>query len=327
VSTLLIYTGGTIGMIKRDQGSLAPFSLNEMLTHCPVLAAKVANQQVECLTLQPVKDSTDINPDNWISLRNLILSHHTSHENVLILHGTDTMAYSSSALSFLMLDFNKNIVFTGSQIPIWEENSDGNSNIIHALQVLDQLVLNKVRAQTLLCFNGKTFKGNRVSKISTSSFDAFSGSEFMFTEEQHPSKYNGVFKYIEKIETDVSLIKMYPGIQLENLIDYLLATPPKGILLESFGTGNIPTNNSFKNGLKKLIANGVIVLNISQCSGGYINMEKYESGLQLLNIGVINGKNMSGEAAISKLMMTLSISGYSKAEILITTIAGETTTA
>lgn len=314
-------------MVKNAQGNLTPFSLNQMLTHCPVLAAKVASQQVECLSLQPVKDSTDVNPEDWLSLRNLILGHQSSHENVLILHGTDTMAYTSSALSFLMLGISKNIVFTGSQLPVWEDNSDGNTNITDSLQVLDQLALRQITGQTLLCFGGKTFKGNRVSKFSTSSFDAFLGSEFVFTDNQGSSVYNHVFEDVEKIETDVVLVKMHPGIQLESQMNYLLANPPKGILLESFGSGNIPANNSFRNGLKKLISKGVIVLNISQCLNGYVSMEKYESGLQLLNIGVVNGKNMSSEAAITKLMVVLSISGYNKPEILTSTIAGEMTTA
>ena len=326
MSTLLIYTGGTTGMVKNDAGSLVPFSLNGLLANCPDLADRINQEAVECVSLLPIKDSSNFTPDDWLSLRTLIIEHHQSHDDVLILHGTDTMAYTSSAMSFLMHDFNKNIVFTGSQLPLVANKSDGKDNLNGAFLLLDELKSKKIKGETLLSFGGKNFLGNRVSKLSTKTFDAFHGDEFSFEHEKlKPSITLPNVINLQYIETDVVLIKMHPGIQLKRLIINLLDNPPKGILLESFGTGNIPQNDAFINGIEKLLARGVIVLNISQCLDGCVNMEAYQTGIQLYELGVINGKDMTTEAALSKLMLVLSASCENKHELLANSIAGDIT--
>jgi len=326
VSTLLIYTGGTIGMVKNEEGNLIPFSLNGLLAYCPELKSRITDQEVECVSLDPIKDSSNFEPKDWLLLQDLILKHHQNHDDVLVLHGTDTMAYTSSAMSFLMCDFDKNIVFTGSQIPLASEKSDGKSNLNSSFDLLDRLKSKQIKGKILLCFGGKTFEGNRVSKFSTTSFDAFQGDAYVEKSyAQNRSSSFISFNGLSVIETNVTLIKMFPGIQLGDQISYLLKHPPKGILLESFGAGNISQNDAFITGIEKLIARGVIVLNISQCIEGRVNMEVYETGIQLHKIGVINGKEMTTEAALSKLMLILSTSYDNKHELLANSLAGEIT--
>lgn len=326
MSTLLIYTGGTIGMVKNNTGNFVPFSVDGLIQFLPELKENIENQSIECLSMEFIKDSSNFAPFDWITLRNLILENHSKHENVLVLHGTDTMAYSSSAISFLMHDFEKNIVFTGAQVPMFENNSDGKDNLFGALAILQQLQSMKIKGQTLLKFGTNTYVGNRVSKSSTESLDAFTGDEFLVEKQvNNESLVSPSFNTISEIETNVVLIKMYPGIQLNMIMDGLLNNPPKGILVESFGTGNIAGNDTFIDGLQHLINAGTEVLNISQCSRGKVNMTLYDTGAQLEKIGVINGKNMTTEAAITKLMLLLSLPVENRHDLLSNSIAGEIT--
>lgn len=325
MSTLLIYTGGTIGMVKNSEGSLAPFSLDEMLTFCPELSGRINANTLKCISTESIKDSSNITPNDWLTLRGVILDNHQGHDNILILHGTDTMAYTSSALSFLLSSFNKNIVFTGAQRPISEENSDGKFNLLDSLLLLDELSKSDIKGQTLLNFGGKTFLGNRVSKASTEVFDAFSGREFNAKEAQSAFDNVIVFDHVQAIETNIRLVKMYPGIEIDKLISGLLTDSPKGVVFESFGSGNMPENIELISGLTKLIAQGIIILNVSQCVKGLVDMSTYQTGQQLLKIGVLDGKNLTTESALTKLMLVLSVPEEDNSKLIITSIAGEFT--
>jgi L-asparaginase len=324
VSTLLIYTGGTIGMVRNPEGSLIPFPISGLLSHMSEFKDRLQGQEISFVSMEPLKDSSNFTPNDWLLLRDLILVHHENHDNVLVLHGTDTMAYTASATSFLLSEFDKNIVFTGAQLPIGQPNSDGESNLIDAFALLNELKLKQVKGKVLLSFGGKVFKGNRVSKLSSVLFDGFYGDQNVFKIEKIDSAIVCPdFKDVKKIETNVTLIKMHPGIQLAKQTSHLIENLPRGIILESFGTGNIPQNDAFINGLEKLIARGVMVLNISQCLDGHVDMGTYLTGIALRKIGVIDGKNMTTEAALSKLMLVLSIPDEHIADLLANSIAGE----
>ena len=273
-----------------------------------------------------VKDSSDFSPTDWIALRDLILDKHHEHKNILVLHGTDTMAYTSSAMSLLLHDFQKNIVFTGAQIPISEVGSDGKINVLGSLTVLDKMKSMNIDCKRLLHFGGKTFVANRVSKVNTSTFEAFDGDIYMLQQDTNKKAIESPsFNDLKEIETNVVLVKMYPGIDLNAIMTNLLNHPPKGILIESFGMGNIAINNSFIEGLERLITKGLVVLNISQCSRGSVNMQVYETGKKLESVGVINGKDMTTEAAITKLMLVLSLPTENKRQLLTNSIVGEIT--
>jgi L-asparaginase len=328
VSILLIYTGGTIGMVKNSEGTLVPFSLDNVLTYCPELKDRLQADDLKCISTEPIKDSSNITPKDWLILRDVVLENHQGHDNILILHGSDTMAYTSSALSFLLLSFDKNVIFTGAQQPISEENSDGKFNLLDSLLLLDELKRNDINGQTLLNFGGKTFLGNCVSKSSTELFDAFGGTEYNVQETQE-SQLNSdsqvSFDEVKTIETNIRLVKMYPGIEINKLISGLLTDSPKGIVFESFGSGNMPENNELIAGLTKLVGQGVIVLNISQCQEGSVDMNTYQTGKQLLKIGVLDGKNLTTESALTKLMLLLSVPEVDISKLIVTSIAGEFT--
>lgn len=323
MSTLLIYTGGTIGMVRSPQGSLIPFSIENLLAHCPSVDNVIETHEIEAVSMSEIKDSSDFLPDDWLSLRDTILAHHELHDNVLILHGTDTMAFTASAISYLLSSFNKNIVLTGSQVPIAEDNSDGELNIINALSLLGKLEQNKIKGKTLLSFGGRTIMATTAYKVSTSLFDAFRGKEFVINEaSRSEEKWDGLLT-LSEVETNVCLIKLYPGIQLELVASNLLRNCPKGIVLETFGSGNMPQNKIFSQALANLVNDGTLVVNISQCPDGLVEMSKYQTGEQLLNLGVIDGKNMTTEAAITKLMLVLSVTDKNKVELMTKSFAGE----
>jgi L-asparaginase len=312
-------------MVKNSEGSLVPFSLDNMLSYCPELTDRINTEELKCISTVPIKDSSNITPQDWLLLRGVVLENHQGHDNILILHGTDTMAYTSSALSFLLLSFTKNVVFTGAQQPISEENSDGKFNLLDSLLLLDELKRNEINGRTLLNFGGTTLLGNRVSKSNTETFDAYSGTEFNLQQPQVSSGSELTFDHVQKIETNIRLIKMYPGIEISKLISGLLTDSPKGIVFESFGIGNMPENNELIAGLEKLIGQGVVVLNVSQCQEGSVDMNTYQTGQQLLKIGVLDGKNLTTESALTKLMLLLSVPEVDISKLIVTSIAGEFT--
>jgi L-asparaginase len=321
VGTLLIYTGGTIGMASKGTGALVPDPLKSLISHIPELNEKFQSQELECLAVKRIKDSSNVSPKDWLLWRDLIDDYEGVHESILVLHGTDTMAFTCSAIAFLMAGKKMNIVFTGSQVPIGQENTDAKINLMDSIVLLDELRQQQIIGKTLLRFGGKTFQGSQISKISTEAFDAFEGEAFAF--EKHDENKKQALLDLDKIrvvETDVALLKIFPGINLKATMKNLLKSPPKGILLETFGSGNIPDEPTFINGLKNLIEKQVLILNISQCRHGRINMNKYDTGVKLAQAGVINGQDMNTEEALIKLMLILSSPQDHKAKLLVKVI-------
>lgn len=324
--TLLIYSGGTIGMKANSMGNNFTLTFSQLKKLVPELN----HEDIAYSVLPTVQDSSNVSPADWITIKKSIVEQASAYENFVVLHGTDTLCYTSSAMSFLLADFQKNVVFTGAQIPLWDINTDGKKNLLGALNSLEQFKNHQIKGQVALFFSGQIFQANRSVKYSSTSFDGFVSPNFPtfnFNREWWVKKqmFSSIFSKVTNIETNLRLLKVYPGINLIQEIQQLKKTAPKGIIIESFGAGNIPENKRFIEGLKEVMDTGTLVMNISQCLAGGVDMNKYDTGKQLLDLGVINGKDITLPAAISKFMLVLSLSEPNKHHLLSHSIAGEMT--
>ncbi|WP_100611121.1 asparaginase [Confluentibacter lentus] len=316
-SILLIYTGGTIGMIRDSEtGSLRVFDFKNLLDKIPEL------QQLKCDVksisfIKPI-DSSNMNPNHWIQIAEIIESHYNIFDGFVILHGSDTMSYTSSALSFMLENLAKPVIFTGSQLPIGDLRTDAKENLITAVELASLYKDGKpVITEVCLYFEYKLYRANRTTKINAENFEAFASSNYPELAESgvhlkinYPylwkSNVTDPLKVHKTLNTNIALIKLFPGIT-EVFLKTMLNTPQlKGVILETFGAGNCMTESWFINLLKETILNGIHIINITQCIAGKVNMGQYETSSQLKEIGVISGKDMTTESAICKLMHLLS---------------------
>ena len=314
---LLIYTGGTIGM-KKDfaTGALKAFNFSKLLQRIPEL--KLLDCEIETIAFDNPIDSSNMNPEKWIQLATIIEENYTSFDGFVVLHGSDTMSYTASALSFMMEHLAKPIIFTGSQLPIGDLRTDAKENLITAIQIASlrengQAVIQEV----CLYFEYKLYRGNRTTKINAEHFKAFTSPNYPFLIESgvHLKINSDLLLPVtsdeqqltvrKNLDTNVIILKLFPGIS-ESLIAAVVAIPNlKGIVLETYGSGNAPSEAWFLSVLQKAIQSGIHIINVTQCSGGSVNMGQYETSAALLDIGVISGKDMTTEAAITKLMFLL----------------------
>jgi len=313
---LLIYTGGTIGM-KKDflTGALKAFNFSKLLQRIPEL--KLLDCEIETISFENPIDSSNMNPENWIKLATIIEQNYTLFDGFVVLHGSDTMSYTASALSFMMENLAKPIIFTGSQLPIGDLRTDAKENLITAIQIASlrkngQTVVKEV----CLYFEYKLYRGNRTTKINAEHFNAFTSPNYPFLIESgvhlkvNPELFlttnaNQPLQVHKSLDTNIIILKLFPGIS-EQVIAAVVAIPNlKGIVLETYGAGNAPTDKWFLSVLHKAIQNGILIINVTQCSGGSVRMGQYETSSALLEIGVISGKDITTEAAVTKLMYLL----------------------
>ena len=315
---LIIYTGGTIGMMKDFKTNvLKSFNFNHIYNSIPEL--NHLDCTIETVSFENPIDSSNINPQHWEQIVSIIQENYQKADGFVVLHGSDTMSYSASAVSFMIENLGKPVVFTGSQLPIGDLRTDAKENMITAIEIAAAQKDGKPRiAEVCIYFEYKLYRANRTTKISAAQFRAFdspnypilaeSGVELRFHEHSLLPVTKSDKLVFRKIEPhNILLIKLFPGMT-ESVLSYLLETPDlKGIILETYGSGNAPTEEWFLNLLHKTLKKGIPIIDITQCFAGSVVLGKYETSMELLKMGLIDGKNITTEAAVTKLLYLVSI--------------------
>jgi L-asparaginase len=333
---LLIYTGGTIGMVKDyDSGALKAFNFKKLLKNIPEL------EQLDChidsVSFKNPIDSSNINTDHWIDIASIIESHYESHDGFVVLQGSDTMSYSASALSYMLENLAKPVIFTGSQLPIGDLRTDAKENLITSIQIAALQKKGKAVIQEVgLYFEYKLYRGNRTTKINAEHFEAFASLNHpplvesgvhlkVYDEYLAPKKRKRKFFVRKSLDNNVAILKLFPGFN-QDLLKSVLETPNlKALVLETYGAGNASTESWLIAELKTAIKKGLHIVNVTQCSGGSVIMGQYETSEQLQKLQIINGKDITTEAAITKLMYLLgsNISSKTFKTIFETSLRGE----
>lgn len=333
---MIIYTGGTFGMSYNNSGILVPFDFSLILEHLPTLRNLYLDLTV--ISFDKPVDSSNIDPSHWTTIAEIIFENYSEHDGFVILHGTDTMAYTASALSFMVQGLRKPVILTGAQLPIAEPRSDARENLITSLEIASKQT-NGVSVVPEVCiyFDYQLLRGNRSKKVESEHFDAFESGNYpplatagvkidYNTSAIHSPKSSEKLRLFKKFDTSVSILKLFPGIQ-PAAVQAILDTPGlKALVLETFGSGNGPTSSWFIDMLKRAIDRGLLVLNVSQCPGGMVMQGRYETSRMLQQVGVIGGMDMTTEAALTKLMILIAEYGVEEARKRIAvSIAGELT--
>ena len=313
-SVLIIYTGGTIGM-KEDpmDGTLKPFDFSQIKAEVPELNKFAV--RIDSYTFDPLIDSSDVEPSLWISLAEIIRDRYEEYDGFVILHGTDTMAYSASTLSFMLEGLTKPVVFTGSQLPIGVPRTDGKENLISAVEIAaakDEKGHARV-PEVAICFDSQLLRGNRCVKYSAEAFNAFAspncpplaeaGINIRYNTDliRKPVYWDAQLRVQTRLDTRVSILKVHPGMTPQVMRSVVCDPLTRACILETYGSGNALSREWFLDILREATAKGKILLNVTQCKSGTVNMDLYATGASLKHAGVLSGVDITTEAALGKL--------------------------
>lgn len=315
---LLIYTGGTIGMIKDyATNALKAFDFSQILDKIPELHQ--LNCHIHTTSFEEPIDSSNMNTSYYVKIAELIENNYEAYDGFVVLTGSDTMAYTSSAISFMLEHLQKPVVFTGSQLPIGDLRTDAKENLITSIEIASSQEDGKpIVKEVCLYFEYKLYRANRTTKLNAEQFEAFtsfnypplaeSGVHLHFNEALLLQPKSDTSLVVRKnLDSDIAILKLFPGIT-KHVISSLLSIPNlKGVILETYGAGNAPTEEWFIEMLRDAIENGIHIVNVTQCQGGAVIMGHYETSIQLKEIGIINGSDLTLEAAVAKMMYLLAI--------------------
>ena len=314
---LVILTGGTISMVRNpENGALRPADLTTFKAFVPELFA--ANMSIDMLPFNPLIDSSDVSVEDWTKMATTVYDNYDKYDGFVILHGTDTMSYSASAMSFMLQHLQKAVVFTGSQLPIGVLRSDAKENLLTAIEIAaarDEDGKSMI-PEVCLCFNGKIFRANRTSKMNAEHFEAFESANYppLAKAGVHIHFHRGLIHYPEgddkplvlytNTDRRVAVLKLFPGIT-EQFVRSVLSSDLKGIVLETYGSGNAPSSEWLYLMLKEAVDRGIVIVNKTQCSTGSVEMGRYEVSMNLLKAGVLSGYDITTEALLTKMMFLL----------------------
>lgn len=336
---LIIYTGGTIGMIENPTtGALQPFDFDHLIDNVPKI--KMLNYEIDNLQFNNPIDSSNVQPEHWNRIAHAIEANYPNYDGFVVLHGTDTMAYTASALSFMLENLHKPVIITGSQLPIGEVRTDGEENLITALQVAAARNAHgsAMVQEVAILFENNLWRGNRSTKISADNFDAFAshnypalariGLDIKFDESKmHRMQEKRPLKVHYAMDTNVLVVELFPGIS-EGLLKHIFSAPKlKAVVLKTYGAGNAPSEEWFTSIIDDAVERGIVVVNVTQCVKRAVHEAIYDTGNWLVESGVVNGLDITSEAAITKLMYLfgLGLSADEVKEYMTYSLCGEVT--